>query len=253
MAVTKPHIVIVPGGWHSPKHFAPTTELLEAAGYTVHGVNLASVNASPPLTDWRPDVAAIRSTIEAAIGPDNNDVVVVMHSYGGLPTQDAIKGLNKASRRRGGVVRLVFIAAFLADEGTCLMDYIGGKPMPWFDVDESNNTVLPLTPHPTFYGDVDPALADVSAATLRPHSYATFFNPVGPNPAWKFVPCTYLVCEDDAATPVEAQDSMIEYARANGCQLDCVERVKASHSPFLSQPEWTAAAIRRACGEEVAE
>lgn len=118
---------------------------------------------------------------------------------------------------------------------------------------QSNNTLLPLTPHPTFFGDVDPALADVSAATLRPHSYATFFNPVGPNPAWKFVPCTYLVCEDDAATPVEAQDSMIEYVRANGCQLDSVERIKASHSPFLSQPEWTAAAIRRACGEDVAE
>ncbi|GME45753.1 Prolyl aminopeptidase protein [Neofusicoccum parvum] len=252
MTTTKPTIVLVPGAWHSPASFAPTTALLEVSGYTVHAVSLPSVGANPPLENWDADVSAIRTTVESAIGT-GNDVVVVMHSYGGLPTQDAVKGLDASSRsasgERGGVIRLVYLAAFFADEGGYLMGFLGDQDLPWFDR-KDDRTLSPATPLETFYHDVPYELATKNIASLQPHSYQTFWSKTG-YAAWKHIPSTYLVCEDDKAIPAQSQDGLLAGAKENGGKFDTVERVKASHSPFLSVPEWTAGALRRACGEDV--
>lgn len=47
------------------------------------------------------------------------DVVVVMHSFSGMTGGTALKGLDKASRgsSKSGVVRLVYVVAFLVSEG----------------------------------------------------------------------------------------------------------------------------------------
>jgi hypothetical protein len=57
MASSKPEFIIVPGAWHGPESFEPTTTLLQKAGYTVHGINLPSVGASPHLKSFDPDGA----------------------------------------------------------------------------------------------------------------------------------------------------------------------------------------------------
>jgi hypothetical protein len=44
---SKPDFIIVPGAWHGPDSFGPTTEILEKAGYTVHGISLAASNGPP--------------------------------------------------------------------------------------------------------------------------------------------------------------------------------------------------------------
>ncbi|EKG15970.1 hypothetical protein MPH_06791 [Macrophomina phaseolina MS6] len=166
MISPKPSIVIVPGAWHSASHFASTTSLLESAGYTVHAVTLPSVGASPALQDWHLDIATIRSTIETAvskqsfstpfkrpsnmckiisqIGPDGNRVVIVMHSYGGLPTQDAVYDLDLPTRlaagQSGGVIRLVYLAAFIGDQGESLADIRADQKSGWIAIDEVNDT-----------------------------------------------------------------------------------------------------------------
>ena len=50
---------------------------------------------------------------------------------------------------------------------------------------------------------------------------------------------TYLICEDDAAIPVFAQEAMVKQAQEAGAPLTS-ERMKATHSPFLTHPEETA-------------
>lgn len=65
--------------------------------------------------------------------------------------------------------------------------------------------------------------------------------------AWKHIPSTYLVCENDNAIPLQAQEMMIGQPGANFT----VERCAASHSPFLSMPDFTVDVIRRAAGEKV--
>lgn len=113
---TKPTVLLVPGAWHEPGSFAPLTSQLEAAGYTVRGVSLPSIGGEKPLKDFQPDVDAIRSMIETAADADE-DILVLMHSYGSMPAGEAVKGLDKMSRRKegktGGVSHLFYCSAFV--------------------------------------------------------------------------------------------------------------------------------------------
>lgn len=88
--------------------------LLEEMGYKCVGVNLASVGAEPPLKDMSEDVKAVRKAISSEVEQEH-DVVVAVHSYGGVPGCEAIKGFTEgdqaAQGKKGGVVKLLFICA----------------------------------------------------------------------------------------------------------------------------------------------
>jgi pimeloyl-ACP methyl ester carboxylesterase len=137
---TKPEFVIVPGAWHSPEAFKSTTVLLQNAGYTVHGISLPSVGASPPLQSFDPDVSVIQNAINKVLS-SGKDVVIVYHSYGGVPGSEAlgeyIKALESGKKKEGwGIVRrLVYCCAFVLPEGGSLMAALGFKPLPWFIID----------------------------------------------------------------------------------------------------------------------
>jgi pimeloyl-ACP methyl ester carboxylesterase len=121
---SKPTIVFVPGAWHTPECFELVETRLKSAGYEYIGVRTPSVcKESPFPKDGRDDVEAVRTALNSALG-DGNDVVVVMHSYGGFPGSAACKGMSKEDRmkggKKGGVIRLVYIASFAIPEGTNL-------------------------------------------------------------------------------------------------------------------------------------
>ncbi|KEF51510.1 uncharacterized protein A1O9_12427 [Exophiala aquamarina CBS 119918] len=243
----KPVIVFVPGAWHPPTVFEPVTKRLEAAGYETKGVHLASVGAEVPLEDIEPDVKAIQSVIQSS-ADEGKDVLLVVHSYGGVVGSEAVQGLDKASRekagKKGGVSHLYFCCAFALPEGVSLMDALQGKPLPWFDVSEDGKVVRPKTPIDVFYKDVENPEKYVEL--LKPHSYQTLASKVT-YPGWKHVPRTYLYCEKDMAIPIHAQKGMVE---SSGVEWR-TETVDASHSPFLSVPEEMANSIRRAAGETI--
>jgi pimeloyl-ACP methyl ester carboxylesterase len=82
-----------------------------------------------------------------------------------------------------------------------------------------------------FAADVDPATAAVMAAAQRPYAAAAFAAaPSGP-PAWKTLPCWYLLGTEDKAIPPALQRFMAERANAT------IVEVPASHVSFVSQPE----------------
>lgn len=63
------------------------------------------------------------------------DLLLVMHSYGGLAGNCSAKGLSKKERssagHEGGVIGLVFITAFVAKEGSSLFVMSEGRPDPF--------------------------------------------------------------------------------------------------------------------------
>ncbi|KAK8199727.1 Alpha/beta hydrolase fold-1 [Phyllosticta capitalensis] len=247
MFATKPVIVFAPAAWHGPDCFSSTIELLSKNGYTCVCCNLPSLGSEPPLENWDPDVAAIRKTVKEVVD-SGRDAVVVFHSYSGLPGGEAMKGLDRSSRAQAGlqgaVIRLVYLAAFFADPGMALIDYLGGQDLPWFDVQDKK--VRPLNAQEIFYNDLSPAEADKWAAKIPHHCYRTFYSRVT-HPAFKDVPSTYLICEADNAIPMQAQESMLEKVGQGRFEI---ERCAAGHSPFLSMPGLTSDVIRRAAGEK---
>ncbi len=67
MEASKPTIIFVPGGCHSPEAFSTVRASLESHGYRTMGVALPTVGAEPRLQTWDPDVEAIRSAIQEVV------------------------------------------------------------------------------------------------------------------------------------------------------------------------------------------
>lgn len=118
--MSKPTIVMVPGAWHKPVIYSGVVTALSNHGYPTVSLSLPSVGAVPPLQDFSSDVAAIRDCLTELVS-DDKEVVLVVHSYTGLPGGEAPKGLGKKEREvkglKGGVIRYVVINGFATPPG----------------------------------------------------------------------------------------------------------------------------------------
>ena len=190
--------------------------------------------------------------------------------WGGLPTCSALDGLSKAERKEQGhstgVIRLTFASSFMVSENLSLSDVkaLAGhtEPEPWLKfLDVSVYVVVEFVPttnsyqdgnvvaedvYENMYHDVEREEADKYISRLRPHSMYTFAAKTR-SAAWRKIPVAYLVCENDKAIPVAVQDALVEGARKEGAEV-VVERVAASHSPYISQPKAVADFLLRAAG-----
>ena len=136
--MSKPTFILAPGAWYPPTAFNPLIEKL--GDYTCHTVAFPSIQQATTVQDLQPDIKSVRTLVEseAAAG---HDVIMVVHSWAGLPVCGALDGLSKAERekdgKQGGVIKLVFLAAFLPQVGESLISAFGGAPPPWYVRDVS--------------------------------------------------------------------------------------------------------------------
>jgi pimeloyl-ACP methyl ester carboxylesterase len=110
--MSRPVFVCVPGASHSHHIYEPLRAALAYHGYNAYPLALPSVGGNPPTYDFTEDVRAIRNLC-AELADAGQEVILVMHAYGGLPGGEALWGLGRTERAqsglRGGVIRLVFI------------------------------------------------------------------------------------------------------------------------------------------------
>jgi pimeloyl-ACP methyl ester carboxylesterase len=217
-----PTLVLVHGAWHGSWCWEA---LIDALGdVPVETIDLPSVGNDPAaLGDLYADAAAVRSALSAINGP----TVVLGHSYGGAVITEAVTADSD-------VAHMVYLCAFLIDEGESLLAAVGGSPPPWWDVRDDH--VVVRAPADIFYNDVSSDMTARSVARVSAHSLAAFEQPLT-NAAWKSVPSTYVIAEQDQAIPLVAQEAMAERAGE-------VLRMDTGHSPFLSQPGALAELLR---------
>jgi pimeloyl-ACP methyl ester carboxylesterase len=97
-----------------------------------------------------------------------------------------------------------------------------------------------------FYNRCDPKDVEEALDLLGSHPPGPLAVPATYT-AYREIPSTYIVCENDQALPLCVQERMI--AQADGAFH--VERCQEGHSPFLSNPAFIVDCIRRAAGEKV--
>ncbi|GMG23517.1 unnamed protein product [Aspergillus oryzae] len=205
---TRPTILVIHGAWHHPEFYAPFCRAFEDLGYEAVCPRLLTCNNDvPPTKTLADDVALIRQTAQSLID-DGKSVVAVMHSYGGIVGTDALDGL--------AIKRLIYMTAFIPPSGNSLAGMFGGQLPPFITID----------------------VAAAWAKKLVVHPKSAQFDTIS-NEAYRSIPATYIVCEQDAALIPMVQEMMIGNVRKVGVDID-VERLPASHSPFLSMPEETA-------------
>lgn len=103
--MSKPTFVCVPGGWHSPEIYDTVFKILKEHGYSTVGVALASVGATPPTPDFSEDVKAIRACLTKLVAEEEKEVILVSHSYAGMPATEAPVGLGNKEREKKGLER----------------------------------------------------------------------------------------------------------------------------------------------------
>ena len=137
---SKPTIVIAHGAWHVPAHYEPMAKPLREAGFQVYVPQHQSVGIDKDTGDaLRNDAAAIAQVIEknALL---KKDIILLMHSYGGIAGSEAVGMLNDRQshqpRNPGAsrLKRLVFLAAHVIDKDVSFFG--SGRQIPNVHTDE---------------------------------------------------------------------------------------------------------------------
>jgi pimeloyl-ACP methyl ester carboxylesterase len=232
----KPTVVLVHGAWADGSSWNGVTARLQRAGYTVE--------VPPnPLRGLASDAQSLSAYLTTIAGP----IVLAGHSYGGAVITDAATG-NAAVRA------LVYVDAYIPDEGETLLALTAAKPGSAFADPAKAFDLLPYPGGPDgdvdlyikpsvfradFAADVPAATARIMAATQRPLAASVLQQPSSA-PAWKTIPSFAVIGTEDRVIPPAEQAVMAQRAHAS------ITRVAASHVALVSRPGTVAGVIERA-------
>lgn len=231
----KPTVVLVHGAFADSTSWNGVVKKLKREGYPV-------VAAASPLRGLSSDAAYVKELLAGIDGP----VVLAGHSYGGAVISNAAYGSEK-------VKALVYVAAFVPDEGESALDLAGRfegstlgealrPPVPVTLPDGSQGADLYIDPKKfprQFAADVAENTAELMAVTQRPVTNAAL-EEKSSEPAWKTIPTWALVATEDLNIPREAQLFMAKRAEAHTVE------VRASHAVTVSRPSEVAQIIQEA-------
>jgi pimeloyl-ACP methyl ester carboxylesterase len=231
----KPTIVLVHGAWADGSSWNAVAANLQAQGFSVQ---------VPPnlLRNVTSDAAYISSFLsQRTSGP----VVLAGHSYGGAVITNAALG-------GGDVKALVYVDAFIPDEGETVVSLLGGSgsvldvPDPTTVLDiagypgapegDAEAFLKPETVHNGFAQDLPEADRLLIVASQRPIALGANVSPSGV-PAWKAIPSWAVLGTEDKTIPIGLQRRLAERAGAT------VTEVAASHVSMVSQPQVSVDAI----------
>lgn len=209
-------------------------EPLDALGMATQAVELPSCVPAPGASgEAMADMYADADAVGAALGEEDDSVVLVGHSYGGMVITDAASGQEN-------VKHLVYVTSVMPERGETLASFGGSELGPWMDPREEDGTMgikAELAPA-AFMQDCDEETVTEALKRLTRQPLAAFAQ--SPRAvAWREKPSTYVVCTEDRATPPDAQRG---YAR----RADRVVELLSGHHPMLSRPELLARVLAEA-------
>ncbi|MHB8813935.1 MAG: alpha/beta fold hydrolase [Steroidobacteraceae bacterium] len=217
------NVVIVHGAFADGSGWRRVVDILGRDGYAVSVVQ-------EPLTSLADDVAATKRVLDLQRGP----TLLVGHSYGGVVITQAGNAPNVAG--------LVYIAAFIPDQGQSALVLLSQAPPANRDMRATKDGFLYLDPAAfpaDFAADVPPAEADFMAHSQPMLAKAAAGAPVTAA-AWHQKKSWALIASRDHNINPDLERSM---ARRAGSET--IE-VRASHAVYLSKPKEVARLIERA-------
>jgi pimeloyl-ACP methyl ester carboxylesterase len=208
--------VIVHGLFHQPAHMDSLAEALQQRGARV---------AVPRLHrgSFEADARAVQAQADRCDTPP----ILVGHSYGGAVIADVLGGSS-----------YVFVAAFAPMVGESCAGLGGPDALinKWVRPHPSGGTYIPARfARELFFADCSSAEASRAIDLLEPQA-GGHGRGVVRLADWTRAPSHYIVCDDDRAVSPQLQRTM-----ARRC--DTSQHIRASHSPYISQPELVADAI----------
>ena len=264
--MSKPSILLIPGSFALPEFYDPVLNAVAAKGYEIRALHLPSVGLKTGPREGSPptmyDDAAFIAKEAETLADEGKDVVLVAHSYGGVPVTESTKGLGKEERqkqgKKGGIVSLAYM--------TCLVPAVGMTAMGVLaDVPEAQRNNLPIDVRPASivlqilpltlsqekgwmyhssisesaaltFSDLPKEEGEDWAKKFVQHSAISFAGELR-HGGYRDIPVSYLFCEEDLVIPPDNQRAGIDLIeKESGKKVD-VTSIRAGHAPPVSEPQ----------------
>lgn len=132
--MSKPTLIFCPGAWYPPTAFDPLIERLPE--YSSQTIAFPSIQQATTVKNLQLNIETLRSTVHRECD-QGHEVVVISHSWSGIPVSSALDGLSRTQRQKtgqkgGGVIKIIYISSFIPDIGQSLLQMLGGTPPDWY-------------------------------------------------------------------------------------------------------------------------
>ncbi|USW47075.1 Putative alpha/beta hydrolase-1 [Septoria linicola] len=226
---------------HSTIHVQPLLDVLRSRGYQSRAIVLRSVTTHLPRPTWDDEVSHIHDEINQEL-ENGRDVILLLHSYAGIPGTEALNRLVKADdsqaqHHQGRLLRVIFFSAhnfptaFVVDAKKMI-----GPANPQFSIDKDDMLLHGLPYEEFFAPDMGRQEAQVYVEAIRPAYYIDGGGAIS-SEDWKTVPRTIIGCTHDAAIEKEMQEAMWSE------HPEEIVWLETGHSPFAAKPEQIADAL----------
>ena len=213
-----PTVLLVHGAWGGAWCWEPLLGPLRERGVRFEVVERlpSAENAGGNLGDLRADGEHVRSRIDEIGGP----VVLCGHSYGGMVITEVAD--------HPAICHSVYLAALWPPKGMSVLDLFENE-MPGWIIEHEDGTLGVTNEmeefHKVMCADVDRDSTKQVREQFVLHSRAAFETKS--SAPERSHPTTYIICTEDEAVPVPAQEQMSAAA-------DNTIRMKSGHFPQLS-------------------
>jgi pimeloyl-ACP methyl ester carboxylesterase len=161
--------VLVHGGWSGAHGFHLLRPLLRAPGHDVFTPSLTGIGERVHLVSPQVDLTThVQDVVNQVLYEDLDGIVLLGFSYGGLVVTGALGHIA------GRVRHLVYLDAFVPDDGQSLLDLLGAAGTEAAPMGVGDDWLVPAPPR-TFD---DPAEAAFATPRRTPHPRRCFSEPV---------------------------------------------------------------------------
>ena len=223
--------VLIHGAWHGAWCWDKVVPLLEREGHVVEAIDLPGHGGDKtPIQDV--SLQAYADRVCKVLDDQSEPVILVGHSMGGAVITQA------AEYRPGKVETLVYLAAFLLQDGESISQFTNGDTEALLGTilimgEDGSATLRDEGIKETVYADCSDEDVARAKSLLVPQALAPIASPVSTTEEnFGRIPRVYIECLRDRTLSPSVQKNMYT---ALPCRK--VISMNTSHSPFLSAPE----------------
>ncbi|KAJ6195051.1 hypothetical protein J3E72DRAFT_387728 [Bipolaris maydis] len=246
---SQPTVVLIPGSFCFGHAYDAIATPLRSKGYDIQvleppcypaGYERKSDGAPP---NMYADARYINEHVEK-LADEGKEVVLVAHSYGGVPATESLKGVTKKEREQqgkpGGVVRIGYLTALAPRLGETAFQVLGdqGGAVPSAGEDGWMYHEDPARVAALICSDLPLSDAVAQVDKMGRHFGACFIDPLT-HSGYKDVPVSWFFAEKDLVVVPQAQQMGVDAIEASwvgtereGKKVD-VTRVECDHYPLV--------------------
>jgi len=224
--------VLVHGAWSGAHGFRHVRRLLQSDGHAVFTPSLTGIGERVHLTSPQVGLTThVQDVVNQVLYEDLDDLVLLGFSYGGMVVTGALAHMGPRVRH------LVYLDAFVPDDGQSLLDLTGAGAVPPMAVADTW-----LVPAPAREFD-DPAEGAFSTPPRTPHPVRCFTEPVHLPVPLEALPCSLTYIRAAADVPEGRSAFEAAAARARSSPAGRYHEVDSNHMIPNNRPEELAALL----------